>query len=181
MPRELKLEVADKKLFVTHGSPESIEEHIYHDTPVEKLKSFADYTKADVLIVGHSHEQFCRKANGAFFVNPGSVGRPNDGNTQTAYAFLTFNPFKVELIRLDYDVASANALRKKGLPESFSQMLLRGVALDDIVEEDKAKEDQMVKNCKDKVAACQKTAQKFWPIPNITRKWRGSLYYSLTG
>ena len=104
LPRELRLEVAGKKLFVTHGSPESIEEHIYHDTPVEHLKALADNAKADVIIVGHSHEQFLRQADGVCFVNPGSVGRPGDGNPQTAYAILSFNPFNVELIRLDYDV-----------------------------------------------------------------------------
>ena len=116
LPYELRLEVAGKKLFVTHGSPQSIEEHIYHDTPVERLKTLADAAKADVIIVGHSHDQFMRQANGFCFVNPGSVGRPGDGNPQTAYAILSFNPFNVELIRLDYDVtAAADALRKKGV------------------------------------------------------------------
>ena len=61
LPHELRLEVAGKKVLVTHGSPESIEEHIYHDTPVERLKTLADKLKADVIIVGHSHEQLWRK------------------------------------------------------------------------------------------------------------------------
>ena len=65
LPRELRLEVAGKKLFLTHGSPESIEEHIYRDTPVERLKTLADTAKADVIIMlGHSHEQFWRQING---------------------------------------------------------------------------------------------------------------------
>ena len=106
LPRELKLEVAGKKLFVTHGSPRSIEEHIYRDTPVEQLKTLADAVKADVIIVGHSHDQFLRQTGEVFFVNPGSVGRPGDGNPQTAYAILSFNPFNVELIRLAYAVAA---------------------------------------------------------------------------
>ena len=149
LPRELRLEVAGKKLFVTHGSPQSIEEHIYHDTPVEQLKTLAEAAKADVIIVGHSHDQFWRQANGFSFVNPGSVGRPGDGNPQTAYAILSFNPFNVELIRLDYDVkAAADALRKKGLPESFAQMLLRGVSLDTIMEEDDAKRTPWFKTAK---------------------------------
>ena len=48
LPHELRLEVAGKKLLVTHGSPESIEEHIYQDTPIERLKTLADEAKADV-------------------------------------------------------------------------------------------------------------------------------------
>jgi len=62
---------SNKKIFVTHGSPESIEEHIYQDTSVERLKTLADATKADVIIVRHSHEQFQKQVNGACFVNPG--------------------------------------------------------------------------------------------------------------
>ena len=163
LPRELRLEVAGKKLFVTHGSPQSIEEHIYHDTPVEQLKALADAAKADVIIVGHSHDQFLRQANGFCFVNPGSVGRPGDGNPQTAYAILSFNPFNVELIRLDYDVtAAADALRKKALPESFAQMLLRGVSLETIMEEDDAKKDAMVQNCKEIAEASQKISKTYW-------------------
>jgi len=163
LPRELRLKVAGKKLLVTHGSPESIEEHIYHDTPVERLKTLADAAKADVVIVGHSHEQFWKQANRFCFVNPGSVGRPDDGNPQAAYAILSFNPFKVELVRLDYDVAAtADALRKKALPESFAQMLIRGVSLDTIIEEDRAKENSMVQNCKGIVEASKKISKIYW-------------------
>ena len=160
----LRLEVAGKKLLVTHGSPESIEEHIYHDTPVERLKILADKAKSDLIIVGHSHEQFWKQANGASFVNPGSVGRPSDGNPQAAYAVLSFNPFKVELIRLDYNVkGTVTAIRKKGLPESFAQMLLRGVSLDNIIKEDQTKEDLMVNDCKATVQVCQDISAKYWP------------------
>jgi putative phosphoesterase len=163
LPIELRLEAAGKKLFVTHGSPQSIEEHIYHDTPVEQLKALADAAKAEVIIVGHSHDQFWRQANGFSFVNPGSVGRPGDGNPQTAYAILSFNPFNVELIRLDYDVkAAVKALRKKGLPESFAQMLLRGVSLDIIMGEDETKKDDMVQNCKEIADVTQEIAKTYW-------------------
>jgi putative phosphoesterase len=163
LPRELRLEVTGKNLLLIHGSPESIEEHIYHNTPVERLKTLADAAKADIVIVGHSHEQFRRQVNGVLFINPGSVGRPGDGNPQTAYAMLSFDPFLVELIRLNYDVtAAADALRKKALPESFSQMVLRGVSLDAIVEEDRSKEEYMVQNCKAIVEASQKISKTYW-------------------
>jgi putative phosphoesterase len=164
LPRELRLETAGKRMLVTHGSPESIEEHLYHDTPVERLKALASYAKADVIVVGHSHEQFWKQTNEASFINPGSLGRPSDGNPQTAYAILSFDPFKVDLIRLDYDVeAAADTLRKKGLPESFSQMLLRGVSLDKIIEEDNGKQDSMIQNCKTKVKETQEISKKYWP------------------
>ncbi len=163
LPHELRFEVAGKKLFVTHGSPKSIEEHIYHDTPVEQLTALADAAKADVIIVGHSHDQFLRQAGKFCFVNPGSVGRPGDGNPQTAYAILSFNPFNVKLIRLDYEVTvAADALRKKALPESFAQMLLRGVSLEAITEEDHTIEDAMVQHCKETSEASQEISKTYW-------------------
>ena len=91
------------------------------------------------------------------------LGDLGDGNPQTAYAILSFNPFNVELIRLDYDVkAVADALRKKALPESFAQMLLRGVSLDTILGEDDAKKGAMVQNCKEIAEACQKISETYW-------------------
>jgi len=161
LPRELRFEVTGVKLLVTHGSPESIDEHIHRDTSVERLKTLSDTAKADVIIIGHSHEQLWRQANGVTFVNPGSVGRPGDGNPQAAYAILKFNPFKIEMIRLDYDVeAAADALRKKSLPESFGQMLLQGVSLERIIEEDAAREKREIGNCKELVDASGEFAKR---------------------
>ena len=161
LPRELRMEVSGKRLLVTHGSPESIEEHIYHDTPTEHLEELAQTANADIVIVGHSHEQFQREAGGACFVNPGSVGRQGDGNPQTAYAMLSFDPFKVELIRLAYDVESAaDNLRKNGLPECFAQMLLEGVALDEVAKQDKAKEAIVDKSCTIAVETSRRFAEE---------------------
>jgi putative phosphoesterase len=162
LPRELRLEAAGVKLLVTHGSPESIDEHIYPDTPAERLKTLSDISKADVIIVGHSHEQLWRQVNGASFVNPGSVGRPGDGKPQAAYAILKFNPLKVEMVRLGYNVeAAADALRKKSLPESFAQMLLQGVSLERIIEEDTAKEKVKTRNFKAIINASQEFAKRY--------------------
>jgi putative phosphoesterase len=163
LPRERRIEVVGKKILITHGSPEFIEEHIYSNTPVERLKDLAEMAKADIIILGHTHEQFWRQVNGISFVNPGSVGRPNDGNPQTAYALLSFNPFNVELIRLDYDVvAAADALRKKHLPQNFSQMLLQGVSLEAINQEDEKKKDTLIQNYKETIESCRNFALKYW-------------------
>ncbi|MGZ4851401.1 MAG: YfcE family phosphodiesterase, partial [Candidatus Bathyarchaeia archaeon] len=163
LPRERRMEVVGKKLLITHGSPESIEEHIYRNIPVERLKALAETSKADIIIFGHTHEQFWKQINGISFVNPGSVGRPGDGNPQTAYAMLSFNPFKVELFRLDYDVAAAaDALRKKRLPQNFAQMLLRGLSLDAVNKEDEKKKEILVQNHDETVESCRNFALKYW-------------------
>lgn len=163
LPRQFKFEIAGKKILLTHGSPESIDEHLYHDTSAERLKGIVDDSKADIIITGHSHEQYVRELDGVFFLNPGSVGRPSDENPQAAYAVVRFNPFSVELVRVKYDVsAAAEALRKKGLPESFSQMLLRGVAIDRIIEEDRQRKEIMARNCQEVRKNCEKISKQYW-------------------
>ncbi|MDR0492223.1 MAG: YfcE family phosphodiesterase [Nitrososphaerota archaeon] len=163
LPRELRLEAGGKRLFVVHGSPKSIDEHLYPDTSHKKLQRLAKVADSDVVVVGHSHIQFQRKVGETIFVNPGSVGRPGDGNPQTAYTLLSFNPFKVEPIRLSYDVEGATYdMRKRGLPESFAQMLFRGVSIDTVIKDDKDKKAIMEANC-GVAAACEKFSEDLWP------------------
>jgi diadenosine tetraphosphatase ApaH/serine/threonine PP2A family protein phosphatase len=65
----------------------------------------ADVT-ARRLIVGHTHVQFQRSANGVEIVNPGSVGLPFDGDRRAAWAVLG-DDGSIELRRVEYDVAAA--------------------------------------------------------------------------
>jgi putative phosphoesterase len=162
LPREIRLKIAGKRILLTHGSPESIDEHLYSNTLPKRLKELAQKAKADVVITGHSHEQYTREAEGVFFINPGSVGRPGDGNPQAAYAVLKFNPFSVELLRVKYDVSAvADALRLQGLPESFSQMLLRGVAISQIAKEDRQRKDAMKSKCQKTTKNCGEISRQY--------------------
>jgi exopolyphosphatase/guanosine-5'-triphosphate,3'-diphosphate pyrophosphatase len=99
-----------------------------------------------------------------FFLDPGSVGRPGDGNPQAGYAVVGFNPLSFELVRVNYDVdAAARSSRKKGLPESFSQMLLRGVALRSIVKEDHERKIAEADDCQKIARNCRKISKEYWP------------------
>ncbi|MCW4005771.1 MAG: YfcE family phosphodiesterase [Candidatus Bathyarchaeota archaeon] len=163
LPREVKFEAGEKRLLLTHGSPQSIEEHLRPDTPQTRIEEIAQKTAADLIITGHSHQQYLRKAEGKFFLNPGSVGRPDDANPQAAYAVVTFKPFSVELLRVSYDVvAAADALRRNALPESFSQMLLKGVSIDEIAKEDRLRSEALEKSCREVVANCEEVACGYW-------------------
>ena len=135
LPEEIRLEVGGKNILLTHGSPASNEEALTPDTPDERLRELAAI-KADVIICGHSHQAFARQVDGTWFINPGSVGRPDDGDPRTAYAILQIGPdlFQVEHFRLKYDVDRAvKAIRENGLPEAFAQMVIRGYDLDTVV------------------------------------------------
>ena len=83
--------------------------------------------------------QMKRIVNGVTFVNPGSVGRPVDGDPKAEYAVLSFNPLTVEFRRVGYDVDTlADEMRKKGLPESHTQVQLRAVPVSIITQREEA-------------------------------------------
>jgi len=48
-PTEVSLSVAGKTLLMVHGSPESVDEHIYHDTPETRLKELVEDAKVDLI------------------------------------------------------------------------------------------------------------------------------------
>jgi putative phosphoesterase len=139
LPKELRYEIGGRRVLVTHGSPDSVDEHIYPDSPEKRLKEIAAKASADVIITGHTHLQMNRTVDGVTFVNPGSVGRPVDGDPKAEYAELSFNPITVEFRRVIYDIeALADEMRKKEIPESHVQVLLRAIHLDTIKKQERA-------------------------------------------
>ena len=60
-------------------------------------------------------------------LNPGSVGQPRDGDPRAAYGIVDEDARKVELFRVRYPVAEAQAkIVKAGLPEVLAQRLAVG-------------------------------------------------------
>jgi putative phosphoesterase len=173
LPRKITFEIAGKNLLMVHGSPAAIDEHVNLNTPTKRLRELTKKAKAEIIIVGHSHEQFLKEIGEVSFINPGSVGRPYDENPQAGYAIVSFNPLSVEFIRLDYAVtAAAQAMRKKKLPESFAQMLLRGLSLDAIISEDQVRKLEMEQNCLKMTRFSEKVAQKYQQDPNHSEQVR---------
>jgi putative phosphoesterase len=133
LPREIRMEVAGKRILLTHGSPASNEEHLTPDTSEQRLHDLARMANVDVIVCGHSHQPFTRHVDDVWFINTGSVGRPDDGDPRAAYAILRLEPepFQVRHYRLEYNVTRAvAAIRKHQLPEAFAQMMLQGRNLD---------------------------------------------------
>ena len=161
---EMRIKRGEKNLLMVHGSPESIDEHLTLDTPEERLKELTSIADADIVISAHSHLQFSRAVEDVTFINPGSVGRPEQGDRRATYTILGSNPFSVEHITVDYDVeGAADAIRKRKLPENFAQMFLRGVSLDTIIEEENERKNTSGKELKIKrnIEKIRKIAAKY--------------------
>jgi len=162
LPNELRLEIAGKRILVTHGTPDSVDEHIYPNSPEERLREIAAEGSSDVIITGHSHTQMKRVVDDVTFINPGSVGRPVNGDPKAEYAVLSFNPFVVEFRRVSYDVeAVADQMRRKGLPESHAQVLLQGVPLKIIKEQEEALEKRQLWKRRSTIDKVKTVAKEF--------------------
>ena len=138
MPEELELTLEGHRTLMTHGSPASINEHLLPDTPTARLQELAAMTRAEIILCGHSHRAFVRQVGDVQFINPGTVGRPDDGDPRASYATLDFSngEVQVEFHRVPYDIAAAvRCMRQTGMPEVFAQVIRCGLNYDDVLAE----------------------------------------------
>lgn len=132
-PREIRLDVQNKRVLLCHGSPRSTTEYLFENRSDGFLRQFTgggkDDANADIVAFGHTHVPFHRVVDGVHFVNTGSVGRPKDGDSRAGYCVLTVDGDSVtaEQIRVSYDVETAcKRLVDAGLPAYFADYLRTG-------------------------------------------------------
>lgn len=137
LPEQQELVFDQIKLLLTHGSPDSISEHLRIDTPDQRLAELAKKTDANLVLCGHSHQAFIREVDGVYFVNPGTVGRQDDGDPRASYAIIEIDreQLSIEHFRIAYDIMeSVRGIRAEGLPEIIAQVLRWGVNYQTIAE-----------------------------------------------
>ncbi len=135
LPQERRLRVERWRILLTHGSPASNSEGLTAETPETRLHKLAQLAAVDVIICGHSHRPFARQVDDVWFINTGSVGRPDDDDPRAAYALLEIRPdnLQVQHYRLEYDINQAvEALQQNSLPDAFARMLQQGRNLDEV-------------------------------------------------
>ncbi len=129
LPAELRLQIGSKKILMLHASPADPREGLGPDTTEERLQELAGMADADVVLVGHSHRAFVRLVDGVLFANPGSVGRPVDGDPRASYAVMRTDDMSIAVRRVEYDVeAAVRGLSEKKLPEEVAETLRRGIS-----------------------------------------------------
>ncbi len=139
LPEERILAVEGWQVLLTHASPVSANEHLCPTTPESRLQEIARERPVQVAIFGHSHQAFARKAGGTWFINTGSVGRPDDGDPRACYAFLLLEPGSLGVchFRVTYDVQhAADAITQQHLPDEFARMILSGHNFDKVKADD---------------------------------------------
>jgi putative phosphoesterase len=112
-----------------HGSPRSDTEIITAITPEARLAPMLEEVAEDVVVCGHTHHQFDRRALGKRVLNAGSVGMPYED--EPAAYWLWLGP-DAELRRTQYDVAAAAVrMRAAGLPD-VDELMLRESLLEPV-------------------------------------------------
>ncbi len=101
----------------------------YQNTPV----CFFGHTHVPVAFVrdsvvrGGTYSKFKVEAGKKYFINVGSVGQSRDGVAKATYVIYDIAEQTIELRRLDYDIATAQAkIRAAGLPERLAERLAQG-------------------------------------------------------
>jgi hypothetical protein len=137
LPESRRVTLAGKTILMTHGSPASHTEHLLPDTPQSRFEALAELADVDIVLCGHSHQAFTRLAGDTLFINPGSLGRPDDGDPRASYAILTIegDALSVEHFRVPYDIMpSVRKLRRSGLPLVFTRVLRQGLTYNSVVD-----------------------------------------------
>lgn len=129
LSRSFEFTAAGKKIGVFHGSPESVNEHLFAHTPNSRFRELTKKTGCDIILCGHSHTPFHKKVAGVHFINPGSVGRMFDGDPRASYAVLEIGEDQVRVrhFRTGYDIGRTVAgIGKALLPPIYGEMYQQG-------------------------------------------------------
>jgi predicted phosphodiesterase/HD superfamily phosphodiesterase len=123
---------------LVHGSPESDRDYLSPLTPSDVLRRWAAWARDQGLsgiLCGHAHQPLARQVDGIWFINSGSVGRPDDGDPRAAYAILETNGrIRVRHLRVAYDTAETRRqLRREQAPEALANMIARGLSLESLL------------------------------------------------
>lgn len=132
LPRSAYFVLDTVRVALVHGGLDYTDEWITPDEP-HALSRLAARLDADVVVLGHTHQAFVvetQSRDGApvLAVNPGAVGRALDGDPRAAYALLDSSTRRVDLHRLEYDLAGAvEAIARSTMPRGIADLVRHGL------------------------------------------------------
>jgi predicted phosphodiesterase len=141
--RSLQLQKQVHDFTIVHATLDTPGQWGYVFNNLDAVASFT-YQRTAVCFFGHTHLPmvFIRGQSGVrqerkehiriepgrkYFINAGSVGQPRDGNWRAAYCIYDIENKLVELLRVKYDLATAQKkIAKAGLPQPLADRLAIG-------------------------------------------------------
>ena len=141
LPNEARI---NETIYAVHGSPMSRDDYIMDLMDAMNNFQHLPDTLIRICLFGHSHipaifsdlgpshdaaheGRHFLSARNRYFINPGSVGQPRDGDPRASFAVLETEEPAVEIIRVEYDIAATmKAVLKAGLPQFIADRLQVG-------------------------------------------------------
>jgi len=126
--RTLPEQITFEDVAIFHGSPSDPDEYVYPMTSPARLRGFLDQVGRKILVLGHTHVQWCLELDEGKIVNPGAVGQPRDGDPRAAYATFDTDSEELTMHRIEYDVEEvASKTMSVGLSPYLAQRLFTGL------------------------------------------------------
>lgn len=133
------------KLMLTHGIPGDYNKRLYRFLQKEKFAKIINDADVDILLTGNTHSPHhiiipVESEDGTIYkhaINPGAIGKANDGDWRSSYAIITFHPemdlhknpdaLEVDFYRLKYDLDKAvKAIQHSPLSILYAGFLIGG-------------------------------------------------------
>lgn len=110
LPDAYAIQVAGKKVFLTHGHAPLLHyliDKFHYFNHGFQFPRYYTYLKqimddAHVYLFGHTHIVFCQKVNGQLFINPGAACNPTKHDPHPSFAVLRFEHDKEVKVRTMY-------------------------------------------------------------------------------
>lgn len=133
-----------KTLYAVHGSPVSRDDYLMDLMDALNCFQHLPDPKIEICFYGHTHIPAIFSSHGPsydsigvgrhmlsprnrYFINPGAVGQPRDGDPRASFALFDAAEMSVEIIRVEYDIASAmRAILEAGLSHFLADRLQVG-------------------------------------------------------
>lgn len=128
LPTTKEIELFNKKINITHGSPDDVEEYLFENKP--NSLDYIEKSDAHILISGHTHLPWSKTINGTHFVNSGSVGKPKVGRPIATFSIISISNDDIssETIYIDYNYEEvAQEVESYGF-KKYADALRRGKA-----------------------------------------------------
>ena len=133
------------KMLLTHGVPGDFNKRLYRFLPKDQFAKILNDAQVDILLTGNTHSPHhiiipIESEEGTIFkhaINPGAIGKANDGDWRFSYAIITFHPemdlhkdkdaVQVDFYRLEYDLDKVvKALQHSPLSILYAGYLIGG-------------------------------------------------------
>lgn len=126
LPWSIEYHIAGLHVHVLHAGQQYLDEWLSPEQP-EQLAALAGSVHADLIVLGHTHQQFAWRSGATMLVNPGAVGRSLDGDPRAACAVWDTQTREATLLRVEYDVdAAASAIEHSGMPAEIGMLVRLG-------------------------------------------------------